>query len=141
MEKKNINLFKMLHTQIENRRYEISKIKNLDVGLVLSKIKSLMEDKKIFIDENISVNGLAQELFIEPYQLMQIINENYDKNFNYFINEYRIEEAKRMLIEDMKRTITSVAYAVGFNSTTVFYEWFNRITRVSPKKFRIDNKR
>ena len=141
MEKKNIDLFKMLHTQIENRRYEISKIKNLDVGLVLSKIKSLMEDKKIFIDENISVNGLAQELFIEPYQLMQIINENYDKNFNYFINEYRIEEAKRMLIEDMKRTITSVAYAVGFNSTTVFYEWFNRITRVSPKKFRIDNKR
>jgi YesN/AraC family two-component response regulator len=141
MEKKNINLFKMLHTQIENRRYEISKIKNLDVGLVLSKIKSLMEDKKIFIDENISVNGLAQELFIEPYQLSQIINENYDKNFNYFINEYRIEEAKRMLIEDMKRTITSVAYAVGFNSTTVFYEWFNRITRVSPKKSRIDNKR
>jgi YesN/AraC family two-component response regulator len=141
MEKKNINLFKMLHTQIENRRYEISKIKNLDVGLALSKIKLLMEDKKIFIDENISVNGLAQELFIEPYQLSQIINENYDKNFNYFINEYRIEEAKRMLIEDMKRTITSVAYAVGFNSTTVFYEWFNRITRVSPKKSRIDNKR
>jgi AraC-like DNA-binding protein len=141
MEKKNINFFKILHTQIENRRYAISKIKNLDVALVLSQMKSLIEEKKIFIDEELTVNSLAQELGIEPYQLSQIINENFNKNFNYYINEYRIEEAKRMLHADMKRTITSVAYAVGFNSTTVFYEWFNRIAGVSPKKFRINNKK
>ncbi len=135
MEKKNINFFKVLHDQIESRRYETSKVKNLDVAQVLSEIKSLMEEKKIFFDEELTVNGLARELAIEPYQLSQIINEKFNKNFNHFVNEYRIEEAKRILLEDMDRTITSIAYAVGFNSTTVFYDWFNRITGETPKKY------
>ncbi|MBN2158545.1 MAG: AraC family transcriptional regulator [Spirochaetes bacterium] len=140
MEKKNINFFKLLHEEIENRRYEISKIKNLDVAHALSKLQSLMEDKKIFFNEDLSVNDLAREIAIEPYQLSRIINEHFNKNFNCFVNEYRIEEAKKILLADTDRTITSVAYAVGFNSTTVFYDWFTRLTGLSPKKFRANNK-
>ena len=140
MEKKNINFFKLLHIQIENRRYEISKIKNLDVAHVLSRITSLMEDKKIFFNEDLTLNDLAGEIAIEPYQLSQIINENFNKNFNYFVNEYRIEEAKKMLLSESDRTVTSIAYAVGFNSTTVFYDWFARLTGVSPKKYRNNNR-
>jgi AraC-like DNA-binding protein len=136
MEKKNINFFKLLHIQIENRRYETSKIKKLDVESLLSRIQSLMDNEKIFCDEDLSVNGLARELGIEPYQLSQIINENFNNNFNYFINTYRIEEAKKILLSERDRTIISVAYAVGFNSTTVFHGWFKRITGVSPKVFR-----
>ncbi len=135
MEKRNINFFKVLHDQLENRRYEISKIKNVDVARVLSQIKYLMEDKKIFFDEELTVNGLARELAIEPYQLSQIINETFNKNFNYFVNEYRIKEAQKILLAEADRTIISVAYAVGFNSTTVFYEWFSRITGDTPKKY------
>ncbi|MBN1495722.1 MAG: helix-turn-helix transcriptional regulator [Spirochaetes bacterium] len=140
MEKKNINFFKLLYIEIENRRYEISKIKNLDVAHVLSKIQSLMGEKKIFFDENLTMNDLAREIAIEPYQLSQIINENFNKNFNCFVNEYRIEEAKKILLADVERTVTSIAYAVGFNSTTVFYDWFTRLTGISPKKFRNNNK-
>jgi len=136
MEKKNINFFKVLHTQIETRRYEISMTHNLDVTLVLSRIKSLFEHEKIFCDEDLSLSSLARELEIEPYQLSRIVNENFNKNFKNFINEYRIEEAKKILLSEKDRTITSVAYAVGFNSTTVFYEWFSRITGITPKKFR-----
>ncbi len=135
MEKRNINFFKVLHDQLENRRYEISKVKNIDVAQVLSQIKSLMEDRKIFFDEDLSVNGMAQELAIEPYQLSQIINETFNKNFNYFVNEYRIKEAQKILLAEADRTIISVAYAVGFNSTTVFYEWFSRITGDTPKRY------
>jgi AraC family transcriptional regulator of adaptative response / methylphosphotriester-DNA alkyltransferase methyltransferase len=51
------------------------------------------------------------------------------------VSEYRIAEAKRILLADTDRTITSIAYAVGFNSTTVFYDWFNRITGEPPKKY------
>lgn len=135
MEKRGINFFRVLHDQLETRRREVSRIRNVDVARVLSQIQSLMEDKKIFFDEDLTVNGLARELAIEPYQLSQIINERFKKNFNHFVNEYRIEEAKRILLEDADRTIISVAYAVGFNSTTVFYDWFSRITGETPKKY------
>ncbi len=140
MEKKNIRFFKVLHTQLENRRYEISMTQNLDVSHVISRLRSLLDEEKIFCDEDISVGSLARELAIEPYQLSRIINENFNKNFKNFINEYRIEEAKKILLSEPDRTITSVAYAVGFNSTTVFYEWFSRIAGIPPKKFRHENR-
>jgi len=136
MEKKGINFFRLLHIEIENRRYEVSRIRGLDVEELLSRICSLVEDEKIFCDESLSVNSMAQRLGIEPYQLSQIINEHFNLNFNYFINKYRIEEAKRILLAEKERTITSVAYAVGFNSASVFYEWFKRIVGISPKNFR-----
>jgi len=140
MDKKEINFFKLLNMQIEEKRHEDSRTKNLDVALIVSDIRSLMEEEKRFCDEDLSVNGLAGELEIEPYQLSKIINENFGRNFNCFINEYRIEEARKMLLAERSRTIISVAYAVGFNSTTVFYEWFKRITGVSPKQYRDRNK-
>lgn len=136
MSRRNNNYFQVLRKQTDKNRYEKSKIKNLDVSQILSRIKLLMTDEKIFLDEDLSLNSFASELEIGPYQLSQIINENFNKNFNAFINEYRIEEAKVMLINDRDRTIVSVSYAVGFNSPATFYEWFYKITGVSPSKFR-----
>ena len=126
--------------EIEKGHREVSRTKNLDIDYIMARIKTLLEDEKIFRDEDLSVNSMARELGIEPYQLSIVINDNFNKNFKNLINEYRIMEAKKILLADMKRTITSVAYAVGFNSTTVFYEWFRRHTSVSPKKFRDINR-
>ncbi len=141
MEKRDINFFKLIFTEIENIRYEKSKLKNLDVETLLARIQTLMDIEKIFRDDDLSVGGLAQRLSIEPYQLSQLINENYNNNFKNFINKYRIDEAKKILLNERDRTITSVAYAVGFNSTTVFYEWFNRFTGISPTEFRSKNQK
>jgi AraC-like DNA-binding protein len=140
MEKKNINFFKMLNLEIESRRTEASKTQNLDMASILPRITALMEEEKIFCDEDLSLNGMAREIGVEPYQLSRIINEKFNKNFKSFVNEYRIEEAKKILLNDRGRTIISVAYAVGFNSTTVFYEWFKRLTGSSPKQYRAMNK-
>jgi len=130
------NYYKGLQNQAEKIRYEKSKIKNLDIALILSRIKSLMTEEKIFCDEDLNLNSFARELEIGPNQLSQIINENFDENFNAFINKYRIEEAKKMLIEDRDRTVVSISYAVGFNSPARFYEWFFKITEVTPSRFR-----
>jgi YesN/AraC family two-component response regulator len=129
----------MLRNQAEKNRYEKSKIKNLDLNGILERLKNLMEEKKFFINEDICLNMLARELDIESYQLSQIINENFNKNFNSFINTYRIEEAKKLLLKEGERTIFSISYAVGFNSPAPFYEWFQKLTGVSPSRFRKKN--
>lgn len=136
MSSRNSNYFQILRNQAEKSRYEKSKIKNLDLSTILGRLRELMEDKKIFMDDNICLNALATELKIEPYQLSQVINENFNKNFNSYINTYRIEEAKRLLTEEFDRTIFSISYAVGFNSPAPFYEWFQKITGVSPSRYR-----
>jgi len=136
MSRRDGNYFQVMRNQAEKSRYEKSKIKNLDLDLVMANIMSFMTVEKVYCDEDINLNSFARKLEIEPYQLSQIINENFKKNFNAFINEYRIEEAKKMLIDDIDCTIVSISYAVGFNSPATFYEWFCKITGVSPSKFR-----
>jgi len=136
MSSRSSNYFQLLRNQAEKSRYEKSKIKNVDLPGILRHLEHLMEVEKVFLNEDICLNMLAGELGIEPYQLSQIINENFNKNFNSFINSYRIDEAKRLLIEEVNRTVFSISYAVGFNSPAPFYEWFQKLTGISPSRFR-----
>lgn len=133
---RDINYFQTVKKQTEKIRYEQSKIRNLDIDNILVQLSALINDEKIFCDEDISLARLSRELEIEPYQLSQIINENFNKNFSAFINAFRIEEAKKILLEDDGRAIVSVSYAVGFNSPTSFYEWFFKLTGSSPARYR-----
>ena len=133
------NYFHALRSQAEKSRYEKSRIKNLDVTVILPHLKQLMEKEEIYKNESLNLNSLAEMLAIEPYQLSQIINENFNKNFNSFINSYRIDEAKRMLLEHSGCTIVHIAYSVGFNSPAPFYDWFQKFTGESPSKYRKNN--
>ena len=130
------HFFQFMQQQVKKIRYERSKIDKLNLEQVLERMNYLMKEEKIFFDEDLNLNKLAGELAIEPYQLSQILNEKIGKNFNMYINEFRIEEAKSLLLEEPDRSIVSVSYAVGFNSPTSFYDWFFKMTGLSPSKFR-----
>lgn len=117
-------------------RYSTSRIDRIDVDMVLERLTSLMEGEKLFCDEDITLGRLADELDITPYQLSQILNERLNKNFNTFINEYRIRESETYLTEDHKRSVLSVSYAVGFNTVTSFYNAFYKFHGMTPAQFR-----
>ena len=134
--KRDPNFFQFVQHQAEKMRYERSKINKLDLEGVLARMEYLMKDEKMFCEEDLNLNKLAGELAIEPYQLSQILNEKLEKNFSMYINEFRIEEAKKILIREPDRSIISVSYTVGFNSPTSFYDWFLKLTGSSPTKFR-----
>lgn len=134
--KRDPHFFQFVQHQAEKMRYERSKINKLDIEDVLARMDYLMTEEKMFFEEDLNLNRLAGELAIEPYQLSQILNEKLGKNFNMYINEFRIDEAKNILIREPDRSIISVSYAVGFNSPTSFYDWFLKMTGSSPSKYR-----
>jgi len=136
MSKGDDNYFSALRIQEDRRRYEKSRTGNLDIPRTISRLKQLMEEEKIYRDENINLNSLAAILEIESYQLSQVINENFNQNYNSYINSYRIEEAKKLLVDEPGNTIVHIAYAVGFNSHGPFYEWFSKQTGESPSVYR-----
>ena len=98
-----------------------------------------MEDEKLFCDEDLTLNRMADILSLTPHQVSEFLNNVLETNFNSFINSYRIDEAKQLLMEDSERSILSVAYSVGFNSKSVFYNAFTKVTGTSPTKFRKDH--
>ena len=67
-----------------------------------------------------------------------VINRHFGVNFYEFINQYRVDEAKRMLVsEDYKNTtITDIYLMVGFNSKSVFYTFFKKKVGMTPSQYR-----
>lgn len=122
--------------EIKKNRYEQSKIESLDVDSIVHKMEIKMKRDKLFSDEEISLSSFAQELQISPHQLSQILNERVNKNFYQYINEYRIDEAKKILVERADDTILSIAYSVGFNSKSAFNKSFKQFTGLTPLEYR-----
>ena len=91
-----------------------------------------MEEERLYCDEDLSLPRLSEVLEVTSHQLSQFLNEHHNINFNNYINNYRINDAKKMLIGEPKRSTLSIAYAVGFNSYSVFYTAFKKETLLSP---------
>lgn len=128
--------YRLLRSGTRKAHYERSRLSGLDVNKILIRLEELMKEEKFFADEELSLRDLARELAISPHQLSEVLNEKLKKNFNTFVNEYRIEEAKEMLRDEPDRSILSVGIAAGFNSNTTFCTVFSRITGMSPSQYR-----
>lgn len=127
---------KLLKSEALKARYERSRIKGLDVQQIIQRLYEIMEDEKAFADEELSLPDLARDLNISTHQLSEILNEHIQKNFNTFVNEFRIEEAKKLLLEEPDRSVLSIGVAVGFNSNTTFCTVFSKMVGMSPKQYR-----
>jgi len=121
-----------------NAKYERSGLKNVDAEKYLSRLLKCMETKKPYLDIDLTIQDVAESLNIPRHYLTQVINEKLNKNFYQFINEYRIEEVKKLL-EDQdykKYTLTVIAYEAGFNSKSAFNSAFKEIVGMTPSEYR-----
>ncbi len=121
-----------------NKKYQSSSLGKDRSKLLLQKLMFQLEEEKIFTDENISLQRLADKLDIPPYQLSQLINEQLNKNFFDLINSSRIEEAKKMLQSDQTREqkMIHIAFDVGFRTETSFYKAFKKHTNMTPSEYK-----
>ncbi|WGO99535.1 helix-turn-helix domain-containing protein [Saccharophagus degradans] len=105
---------------------------------VAAKISDAMATDKPFMEPDITLDNLAASLGYPPKDLSMVINRHFGVNFYEFINQYRVDEAKRMLVsEDYKNTtITDIYLMVGFNSKSVFYTFFKKKVGMTPSQYR-----
>ena len=82
-----------------------------------------------------SMRDVAKELNIRPHLISQLLNDNLNKNFSSFINEYRINEAKRIMVSEGNLKIEVIAEMCGFNSNSTFYSAFKKFTNTTPSKY------
>jgi len=102
-----------------------------------SKLLQYMDSNKPYLKSDLKISELADSLAVPYYQLSQLINDEFLVNFYDFINKYRVEEAKRLLIEDTNNyKILAIAYEVGFNSKATFNRVFKKFTDLTPSDFK-----
>jgi AraC-like DNA-binding protein len=120
-------------------KYERSGLKNSDAEKYVTRLLRHMDTKKPYLDADLTIQDVAESLNIPRHYLTQVINEKLNKNFYQFINEYRIEEVKRLLVDKdyQKFTITAVAFEAGFNSKSAFNSAFKEITGMTPTEYKL----
>lgn len=101
----------------------------------LEQLKLLMDEDEIYLNPSLSLRELAQSLQIHPNKLSWLINENLGKNFNEYINSWRLTafQQKALDPENSNITLLGLAYESGFNSKSVFNEFFKRSTGLTPR--------
>ncbi len=104
----------------------------------IKELECLIEKEKWYKKTDLSLNQVALAMQLHPNQLSALINQYFQKNFREFINTYRIENAKSLLLDpDSERwTIEAIAGESGFQSRSAFYQAFKTIEGVTPTQFK-----
>ena len=101
------------------------------------KLVSLMESDKLFLDSSLTLDVLSEHLNLSRHHTSQLINEHFNVNFFEFVNNYRIDEAIKLLEDTSSElNINQIIYATGFNNRTSFYNAFKKKTGISPKSYK-----
>ena len=116
--------------------YAVSTLSRVDCDKHVGEIKRLFELDKIYQDENLSLNKLAELTHLSAHQLSELINTQFQMSFSRLVRQYRVNAAKAMLIDEPRASVLSVGLSVGFNSQSNFYVAFKEFTGVVPGQFR-----
>ena len=105
---------------------------------LLNTLQRLMDDAKPWLNADLRIKDVADELGLGIHELSQLVNDQLGKNFQEYVNGYRIEESKRLLTNysHREKNISEILYEVGFNSKSVFNTAFKKHTQLTPKAYR-----
>ena len=103
------------------------------------RITKLMEVDKLYLKPDFSLYDLSNRLEMHKNYVSYIINDVFKVNFFMFINNYRIEEAKKMLIDSRFNhlSIEGIAQNAGFKSRNVFYPVFKKLVGMTPLQYKM----
>lgn len=134
--------FKFMRTEwrpIENNsKYEGSSLNQDEIPDYIIKLNRLMENEKVYLNNVIRLSDLSEMMTINKHHLSQIINQYYGLSFYDFINQFRVNEAKNIIIKHPEYKLLQVAFDSGFNNKTSFVNAFKKFEKVPPSKFRDD---
>lgn len=107
---------------------------------LISELLKRMRDERLYADHDLRVGSLASLLNIPEYKLRSKINQQLGyRNFNQFVNHYRIEEAGVKLRKDVRMPVLSIALDVGFRSISSFNSAFQTQFGISPTQYRAES--
>ena len=102
-------------------------------------LMSMLNENKIYRKEGLTIKELADSMNVQEHRLRRLINGQLDfKNFNDFLNQYRVREACEILSDatQNQKTILEIAYALGYQSIGPFNKAFKEQKNTTPTAFR-----
>lgn len=136
-----ITLGQTTATPPETQNETLPKNKNLlseaDLAEWKNKILAFFDEQKPYLNPELTLSELADNLHTNSSVLSQVINNGFEKNFNDFVNHYRVADFKQKAKspEYQHLTLLAIAFDCGFNSKATFNRAFKKITGQNPSDF------
>tara|TARA_B100001939_G_scaffold297761_1_gene272410 strand:+ start:9898 stop:10896 length:999 start_codon:yes stop_codon:yes gene_type:complete len=123
---------------VAHKKYAKQSLKPSDASRYLRVLKECMESKKPFKEEGITLQDLADRTGIPSHHLSMVINNDLSRNFFTFMNEYRVNEARRLMQNPVYKdyTLLAIGFEAGFQSKAAFNSAFKKHTGMVPGEFR-----
>lgn len=104
---------------------------------IKKEVLSYFSEDAPFLDPQLSLTTVADDLELNTNKLSYIINECFNANFNEFVNTYRLQHFKKIAQNPKNKSITllGLAYDSGFNSKTVFNTFFKKMEGLTPSQW------
>jgi AraC-like DNA-binding protein len=104
----------------------------------IERIRQGMEVQHLYLKHTLNIEEFAKQVGVHYREVSAIINKHFDTNFFEFVNSYRVNKAKQMLLDPRfaDTTILDILLEAGFNSKSSFHRFFKRYVGMSAADFR-----
>lgn len=104
------------------------------INLLILEMDTIMDRQQPFLNSGYSIKNLADDLHIHSYQLSGILNQHLGKNFNNYLNKYRVEFGKVLIQRGYINNLNlkGLAQKCGFNNRNSFTAAFKKHTGFTP---------
>ena len=118
-------------------KYKTNKISTEECQRLTEKLEALMHRDKPYTNPDLKIADLATMLGRSAHTLSYLFNQHLNRNYYDYINDYRIEEFKRLINEDeySKYTLGALAELCGFSSRASFFRYFKKATGITPNEY------
>lgn len=133
-----VEIIELISTEFNFENEKKKLISDEDLSIHRTKLLELLEIHKVFLDSDLSLIKLSSEIGINSHILSYVINNGFNENFYQLINRFRIEEAKKLILDPKMNHLSflGIGFEVGFNSKTVFNTTFKKITGLTPTEYK-----
>jgi len=102
---------------------------------LLNAIETKMGEEKFYLNENFSSQHVFTNFKISRSKLDELLVQRKGISFAEWLNSFRIEYAKNLLLSNDQYTIVALSTMSGFSSRSAFYAAFKKITQITPTEY------
>ncbi|MCU0341490.1 MAG: helix-turn-helix domain-containing protein [Spirosomaceae bacterium] len=117
-------------------KYNQKKIQDTEAKALISRLEKVLTQQEVYKNPDLKLSDLAAMLDLSTHQLSQLLNDNLQKSFSTYLNEYRIQKACELIAADTDLKVEGIGYEVGYNAKSTFFAAFKKVTGQTPSQYK-----
>ncbi len=131
--------YRLYNTKWDNislsSRYSKSGLKDQQRDQIKAQLHSVLKENRLYLNKQFRLDDLAKATDFKSHHISEVLNSDMNITFFDLVNQYRIEEAKRLMEHYPNYTLLQIAYESGFNNKTSFVNSFKKFENRTPSNY------